>query len=51
MRVPAFALTTVLGELSWEVLGSLKVHPTRLQTAGFVFSHPDLDSQLRAALS
>lgn len=51
LRVPSFALTTVLGDLSGEVLGSLKVHPTRLQEAGFVFSDPDLDSQLRAALS
>jgi uncharacterized protein (TIGR01777 family) len=51
MRVPAFAVRTVLGELSGELLGSLKVHPTRLQAAGFAFSRPDLDSQLRAALS
>ena len=51
MRVPAFALKRVLGDLSGEVLGSLKVHPARLEEAGFVFSHPDLDSELSAALA
>jgi uncharacterized protein (TIGR01777 family) len=51
MRVPAFALTTALGDLSAELLGSRKVLPTRLQAAGFEFRHPDLESQLKAALS
>ncbi len=51
LRVPAFALKTVLGDLSGEVLGSLKVHPARLQEAGFEFTQPNLDSELRAALS
>ncbi|MDP9318793.1 MAG: TIGR01777 family oxidoreductase [Actinomycetota bacterium] len=50
MRVPAFALKAILGELSGEVLGSLKVHPTRLSEVGFTFTHPDLESQLGAAL-
>ena len=50
MRVPAFALKAILGELSGEMLGSLKVHPTRLSEAGFTFTHPDLESQLSAAL-
>lgn len=50
MRVPAFALRAVLGELSGELLGSLKVHPTRLLESGFEFAHPDLESELRAAL-
>lgn len=51
LRVPGFALKAVLGDLSGEVLGSLKVLPTRLVDAGFTFAHPDLESQLRAALS
>jgi uncharacterized protein len=51
MRVPAFALKAVLGDLSAELLGSLKVHPTRLEQAGFTFAHADLESELRAALS
>ncbi len=50
MRVPAFALERVLGDLSGEMLGSLKVTPRRLLESGFEFAHPDLESQLRAAL-
>ncbi|MDX6297860.1 MAG: uncharacterized protein QOI51_1717, partial [Nocardioidaceae bacterium] len=50
LRVPAAALRLVLGELSGELLGSLKVRPNRLLEAGFEFSHPDLASQLRATL-
>ncbi|MEJ7630364.1 MAG: TIGR01777 family oxidoreductase [Nocardioidaceae bacterium] len=50
LRVPAFALKALLGELSGEVLGSLKVRPTRLLESGFEFAHPDLESELRAAL-
>jgi uncharacterized protein (TIGR01777 family) len=49
--VPAFVLRTVLGEVSDQLLGSLKVRPKRLLDAGFEFRHPDLASQLRAALS
>jgi uncharacterized protein (TIGR01777 family) len=50
LRVPAFALKGLLGELSAQVLGSLKVRPARLEAAGFTFSHPDLESQLATAL-
>lgn len=50
MRVPAFVLRTILGDLSGELLGSLKVHPARLLDAGFEFAHPTLESQLEAAL-
>lgn len=51
MRVPAFALKALLGELSDQVVGSIKARPRRLQEAGFAFAHPDLDSELAAALS
>jgi hypothetical protein len=51
LRVPAFALRAILGELSAELLGSLKVVPQRLLDAGFEFSHPDLASQLHSALA
>jgi uncharacterized protein (TIGR01777 family) len=51
LRVPAFALKTVLGDLSGEVLGSIKARPRRLQEAGFAFAHPDLTSELAAALA
>jgi uncharacterized protein len=42
--VPAFALETVLGEFSSEVLGSTRVLPHVLETAGFEFRHPDIQS-------
>lgn len=51
LRVPALPVKAVLGDLSGELLGSLKVVPKRLVADGFEFAHPDLDSQLRAALS
>lgn len=50
MRVPAMPLKAVLGDLSGELLGSLRVAPKRLLEADFEFAHPDLASQLRAAL-
>lgn len=51
LRVPALPLKVLLGELSGELLGSLRVLPNRLLEAGFEFTHPDLESQLRAALA
>jgi uncharacterized protein len=42
--VPAPVLRMVLGELSAQVLGSVRVEPRRLREAGFVFHHPDVDS-------
>ena len=44
LPVPAIALKTVLGEFSSEVLGSIRVRPTRLVADGFIFRHPDLVS-------
>jgi uncharacterized protein (TIGR01777 family) len=44
LPVPAIALKTVLGEFSSEVLGSIRVRPTRLVADGFGFRHPDLVS-------
>ncbi len=51
LRVPALPLKVLMGELSGELLGSLRVLPGRLLDAGFEFAHPDLESQLRAALA
>lgn len=48
--VPVRPLRLVLGGLSGEVLGSLRVLPAALQAEGFAFRHPDVDSMLRAAL-
>lgn len=50
LRVPAYPLEKLLGDLSGELLGSLKVAPRRLLESGFRFAHRDLESQLRAAL-
>ncbi|MGH3447820.1 MAG: TIGR01777 family oxidoreductase [Nocardioidaceae bacterium] len=50
LTVPAWAIKLALGEMATELLGSLKVRPTRLLEAGFTFAHPDIDSQLAAAL-
>jgi hypothetical protein len=52
LAVPAFALRTVFGEMGNEaLLGSARVHPTRLSRSGFSFAHPQLDAALRAILS
>ncbi|MFI5101037.1 MAG: TIGR01777 family oxidoreductase [Actinomycetes bacterium] len=44
LPVPAFALRTVLGEFSSEVLSSARVQPKALTEAGFRWEHPDLRS-------
>ena len=49
--VPAFAIRALLGEMGEQLLlGSQRVAPKRLTTAGFTFSHPDIGSALIAAL-
>ncbi len=49
--VPAPLLRLVLGEFAEDVLGSQRVLPSRLLTAGFSFTHPTLEDALRAALA
>jgi uncharacterized protein len=44
--IPAFALKTVLGELSTMVLMGQKVLPNRLLEAGFQFQFPEIDIAL-----
>jgi uncharacterized protein (TIGR01777 family) len=51
LRVPSFALKAATGELSGELLGSLRVRPQRLLDAGFTFDHPDVESIVSAALA
>jgi len=48
-HVPAFAIKTMLGELSEGVLGSIRVLPKRLLEAGFDFQDPTIMDALRAA--
>ncbi|TDW75584.1 TIGR01777 family oxidoreductase [Kribbella pratensis] len=49
--VPAFAMKAALGEFAWELLGSKRALPTRLQSAGFPFHHPTVTTALSAALA
>ncbi len=51
LTLPSPALRVALGEVSHELLGSLRVTPARLQAAGFSFAHPDITTALRAALA
>ncbi len=45
--VPAFALKSLLGEFSQEVLGSARVVPRVLIDAGFEFQDPNIESAMR----
>ncbi|MEV0324440.1 TIGR01777 family oxidoreductase [Streptomyces sp. NPDC050658] len=47
---PKPALKIVLGEMAGDVLGSLRVLPTRLLESGFSFAFPGIDETIRAAL-
>jgi uncharacterized protein len=49
--VPAFLMKAALGEFAWELLGSKRALPTRLETNGFTFHHPTHVSALAAALT
>nr|MBA3265908.1 TIGR01777 family protein [Nocardioidaceae bacterium] len=40
LPVPAFALKKIVGDLSSELLGSVRAIPKRLEGAGFEFAHP-----------
>jgi uncharacterized protein (TIGR01777 family) len=51
LRVPRVALKAATGELSGELLGSLRVRPQRLLDSGFAFEHPDVESIVGAALA
>jgi uncharacterized protein (TIGR01777 family) len=51
LPVPGLAARIVLGELGTEVLSGQRALPTRLREAGFEFTHPDLETALRAELA
>lgn len=51
LAVPGIAARIALGEFAGEVLGGQRAVPSRLQDAGFRFTHRNVDSALRAALS
>jgi uncharacterized protein (TIGR01777 family) len=50
LAVPAPALRAALGEVSTELLGSVRVRPARLLAAGFTFQYPSIDAALAAAV-
>ena len=50
-RVPSGVLKIALGEFATDILASAKVLPDRLTQAGFVFTHQDLMSALKAELT
>lgn len=47
---PAFAMRSVLGEISQDLLGSMDLVPQALEDAGFAFESSDLTSALRVAI-
>jgi uncharacterized protein len=51
LPVPSIALKVALGEFSSEVLGSLRVIPTALTSAGFTFADPTIDAALASMLA
>jgi uncharacterized protein (TIGR01777 family) len=50
LPVPAFALRAAMGEVSSELLGSIRLEPARLLEAGFVFEDPTVHDRLVSAL-
>jgi uncharacterized protein (TIGR01777 family) len=51
LRVPAFAIRLLLGEMGQELLlASTRVRPARLAESGFEFQDPDLEQALRRVL-
>jgi uncharacterized protein (TIGR01777 family) len=51
LQVPAPVLRGALGEVATELLGSVRVKPTKLLEAGFTFRDPDLGTALTAILA
>jgi uncharacterized protein (TIGR01777 family) len=51
LRVPPAVLRVALGELSIEVLGSIRAIPARLEAAGFTFRHPTVGPAVAAAIA
>ncbi len=51
LRVPAFAVRTVLGKMADTVLQGQRALPKRLANLGFVWEYPELDRALRNLLA
>jgi uncharacterized protein (TIGR01777 family) len=50
-HVPAFVLKTALGEMSVEVLKSVKASPDKLMQSGFQFSYPTIEPAMEQLFS
>jgi len=52
LPVPGFALSAALGEFARSrILGGRRALPEKLLASGYTFTHPELESALRAALA
>lgn len=51
LRAPAFGFRAAMGEVSSELLGSVRLEPERLLKAGFVFEDPTVHDRLVSALA
>ncbi|MEU8225229.1 TIGR01777 family oxidoreductase [Kribbella sp. NPDC048915] len=51
LPVPATLMKLTLGEFAWELLGSKRALPTRLQSTNFTFHHPTATAAISAALA
>lgn len=51
IRIPSFILKIIMGEMSIEVLKSAKVSAQKIQSAGFVFQYPTIQSALAQLLA
>ncbi len=51
MHVPAFVLQVAVGEMSVEVLKSVKVSSEKIRQTGFQFSYPEVEEALEQILS
>ncbi len=49
--VPAALMRLALGEFAWELLGSNRALPTRLESAAFTFTHPTAPDAVTAAFT
>ena len=51
IRAPKWPLRRFLGELSNELLSSVRLEPARLLADGFVFEQPTLNERLASAMT
>jgi uncharacterized protein (TIGR01777 family) len=50
-NIPAFVLKVVLGDMAYAVLNGSKVSPEKIESTGYKFKYPTLESALNATLN